>query len=175
MMRSVGWTLAMIVTVGPSQELSAQEPGSESPCAAAEEQAMAFWIGDWEVRNAETTRPTDPPDAHSSVSHVAGGCAVLERYENRFGYTGVSLNYYDDSSGTWRQLWVDNRDGVARLSGGPISNGDFRYTAGEQRGRAPSRVTWSSRDDGTLEQVIEESQDGVNWRAVVRLVYAPKS
>jgi hypothetical protein len=113
-----------------------------------------FWVGTWEVRDAEGTLV-----GHNTISKVDGGCTLLERWSGAGGSTGTSMSYFQPSGERWHQLWVGSngtlidiagglRDGMMRLEG------TIEYVA-QDRIEA-FRGTWSVLPDGRLRQHLEE-------------------
>lgn len=125
------------------------------PCAAEPFRQFDFWVGEWDVHRAG-----GGPTAHNSIASLHDGCVIRESYTNPGGYTGMSMNYYDAADGHWHQLWVDNQGLVLHLEGG--WNGESMVLSSEG-----DRITWTPHDDGTVQQVWEQTEDGgETWNVV---------
>ncbi len=79
-----------------------------------------FWIGEWEVYGTGT----DTYAGHSIVQKISGGCALLENWKSSVS-EGKSLNFIDDSTNTWRQVWV----GSYPMGKQVFTNGVYRDSA----------------------------------------------
>lgn len=104
----------------------------------------------------------------NTISLEQNGCVLREQYATPNGYTGQSLNLYDATRQVWHQTWVDNTGVLLTLEGGwqdsaMVLRGE---AAGPTGGRAPSRVTWTPRSDGSVRQHWEvQASDGA-WQTI---------
>lgn len=170
-MRRASPLVLLLALVAPGM-LSAQGQGGggQPNCSAAEHRQFDFWAGEWEV-TANGQR------AGGNVITVRqNGCLLHENWTGASGSTGESLNFYDRSTKTWNQVWVDTNGLVLRLSGGFA---DDRMTlSGETRGpngTARQRITWFRNADGTVRQLWESSQDGgTTWTTAFDGLYRRK-
>jgi len=150
--------------------LFAQAQGPRPDCSAAEHRQFDFWAGEWEV-TANGQR------AGSNVITVRqNGCLLHESWTGAGGSNGESLNFYDRTTKTWNQVWVDTNGLVLRLSGGFA---DDRMTmSGETRGpngATRQRITWFRNADGTVRQLWESSRDGgTTWTTAFDGLYRKK-
>jgi hypothetical protein len=151
--------------------LLAQTPSPS--CTDATHQSLDFWVGRWEVRNA-----AGQVAAASVVEKVADGCGILERYTGATGprgnrYIGSGLHVFDTATGTWRQLWSDNRPALTVMTGAIAgSNVVYEWDVVDAKGtHVPKRYTLSRIDDG-VRQLGERSDDGgKTWIAEFDLRY----
>lgn len=132
------------------------------PCAGSESTQFDFWVGSWEVRNANGDLV-----GHNEIERVAGGCALLERWRGANGGDGVSINAFDADRGQWTQRWVGS-GAILWLEGG-LENGAMVLAGTSprttRRGEVLDRITWTPLPDGRVRQVWEISPDGgENWR-----------
>jgi hypothetical protein len=88
-----------------------------------------FWIGEWNVYVTGTTAYA----GHSIVQKISGGCALLENWNSSMS-EGKSLNFIDDSTGKWKQVWV-----------GSYPNGKQDFVNGVYHDSA-MRFTFTTRD-----------------------------
>ena len=135
-------------------------------CTAAEHRQFDFWIGRWDVFLPDGSRAGE-----NRIEAVAQGCALLESWQGRSGFSGSSLNSYDPGTRRWHQHWVDSQAGRLVLAGG--WDGRSMVLSGESADPKRSgvqlldRIAWTPRQDGTVRQLWERSEDGGrNWAVV---------
>ena len=148
-----------------------------TPCTNDEYRHFDFWLGEWDVTGAGASSPT----AKSKISTKHGGCMVLEEYEVLGGgYTGMSINFYDNAREVWHQTWMATNGAPVYLEGGLNEDGamvltDADHAISEATGTI-NRVTWSSNGDGSVRQFWEVSSDGgETWATGFDGHYAPKA
>ncbi len=152
--------LVALVAGGTAMAQTASKPPA---CQAAEPRQFDFWIGRWEVFSPDGKKAGD-----NLIEAINGGCALIERWQGRGGFSGTSLNSWDAGAKLWRQHWVDNQGGLLRLAG--------RFEGGsmalESSGRHPDkpgatqrqRIRWTPLPDGAVRQLWEQSDDeGATW------------
>jgi hypothetical protein len=154
--------IAAALLVAPA--LAQQPPAPASPpCATAAYRQFDFWVGDWEVHNAAGKRAGE-----NRITHIHGGCALLEEWRGTGNVSGTSLNLYDQERGVWHQTWVDSGGNLLTLEGG------FADGAMTLRGRTVQRepaakttqhrIGWTPQPDGRVRQLWEMSTDeGKTW------------
>lgn len=152
---------ALALLAGP---LSAQQSGG---CDEPIHAAFDFWVGEWEVHGVDGRFA-----GHNTIRKIAGGCGLTEDWRGVGGSVGESLNLYDPVTGMWHQRWVDASGLVLNLAGGPTNDGAMRM-----EGRGPDttrlhRVTWTPRDDGSVRQLWQRSEDeGGSWSVIFDGIY----
>ena len=145
-----------------------------TPCAAPEYRHFDFWLGEWDVTAAGNAQPT----ASSKISSQQAGCVILEEY-TAGGFTGMSINFYDNVTKRWHQSWMSNAGSAVYLEGGLNDKGEMAMsdegmTSHEVTGNI-GRTTWTPNDDGTVRQHWESSTDGgATWTTVFDGVYTRK-
>lgn len=88
--------------------------GSQQPCADEAHRQFDFWVGTWEVTNAQGNVA-----GTNRITTILGGCVLLEEWQSNGGpYSGKSLNIYDAANDKWHQTWVDNGGLLLELDGG---------------------------------------------------------
>lgn len=151
----------------PAMQASGAPPGESDPverCRDPEHRQFDFWVGQWEVRDAEGTRV-----GHNDIERIAGGCGLLESWRSVDGGRGMSINAYDPDRERWTQRWV-GAGATLWLEGGledgrmVLSSIGLRRTP---RGEVLDRIIWSPLPDGRVRQVWEVSQDeGDSWQTI---------
>ncbi|MEW6705823.1 MAG: hypothetical protein AB1430_13340 [Pseudomonadota bacterium] len=128
-------------------------------CAAAEHRQFDFWIGTWEV-----TTPDGKVAGENRIEAIANGCALLENWQGRSGFSGKSVNIFDRLDRRWHQEWVDSSGLRLTLAG--------RWAEGRMlmEGTLPNvdkpgqtvqhRISWTPAADGSVRQLWETSADG---------------
>lgn len=120
-----------------------------------------FWIGEWDVFD-----PTGQQVGSNSITKEERGYLIRERWTDRSGGSGQSLNFVDPTDGLWKQIWVDDRGGVTRYAG-RFTDGALRFEgehlgAGNQRRQA--RCTFTPQADGSVRQFIEQRDANGAWQ-----------
>lgn len=139
--------------------LEAQQPSPPS-CDTTEHAQFDFWAGNWNVQ-----QPDGTPAGTNRIEKILNGCVLMENWTGNGGSIGKSFNMYDRRDGKWKQTWVDGQGGRLDLVG---EWADGKMTL---RGETPARdggtirheVTWTPRDDGTVQQHWRSSRDGKTW------------
>ena len=143
--------------------LGAEAGAANAPCADGPYRQFDFWIGHWDVRDAEGKTA-----GVNRITSEQDGCVIVERWSSAQGGTGQSLNYYDPAAKKWKQLWVGlglllHMEGEWR-EGRMVLEGPLQYLAD---GRVTTlRGTWTPLPGGGLRHQFEESEDGgKTWTA----------
>nr|WP_299342657.1 hypothetical protein [Allomuricauda sp.] len=123
-------------------------------CCSAVQKAFDFWIGDWVVTN----QGDGTLAGYSKIRGEEKGCVVKENWTSaKPGYTGTSLNFYNQATKEWEQLWVDNSGAFLKLRGNKeenkmvLSSKEFEREGKTYR----NRITWFDNEDGTVRQLWE--------------------
>lgn len=148
----------------------------ERACSDENYRALDFWLGDWDVYNAESGALV----GKSHVSMVNGGCSLLEVWTSSDEkFSGHSMNAYDAHLGHWKHFWVDT-EGSADIYLGRLGASGGEWISRSRQ--APNRSTphmhrWSliRRGDGTLKQHAEFSyDDGNSWSEDYSAILYPR-
>jgi len=140
----------------------AGQPPPNSPCGAAPFHQFDFWLGKWEVAQKDGSKA-----GTSKVERILNGCVVMESWKGADGSVGHSFNQYDRQDKLWRQNWVDGQGMRLDLEG--KLDGKRMVLRGERpnprgRGTVLSEITWTPKDDGSVEQHWRISADrGKTW------------
>lgn len=162
--------IAVFVAAGAA---SAEEPKAPPPPACTDEafRAFDFWLGDWQVANAQSGERV----GENLIAPIHDGCAIRENWSGSDGVKGESLTYYDPLDGKWRQRWVSSGyggyalelEGVAEEAGRMTLSGSVHYY-GPKKSR-DMRITWRATGDDRLTQTFEirdpESGEWKSWFA----------
>jgi len=159
--RSCTWWVAagLLLALAPASAAAQTSPR----CTDAEFRQMDFWIGSWEVTDAEGAMV-----GRSTVSPIMEMCALREEWDSG-QVKGMSINMYDKPTRSWHQMWVDNMGVVLRLEGarsgeGMVLHGSRVGSDGKER---QLRVTLTPQADGSLRQLQERSEDGgMSWSVI---------
>jgi hypothetical protein len=123
-------------------------------CCTENHRAFDFWIGTWQVTN-----PDGSPAGTNTIVKSEGDCVIRENWISaKAGYTGTSTNFYNQITGQWEQLWIDNTGVHLKLKGNRkvnqliLSTEEFKNNKGILK---KNRFTWTLNDDGTVRQLWE--------------------
>jgi hypothetical protein len=117
-----------------------------------------FWVGEWEVHG-----PAGVIAGTNSIQKEERGCVLLERWVNSAGGTGQSINYVDQITGEWVQIWNAEGGSQINIRGGLTDEGMLlvgtMHTVGTDT-TIPFRGLWTLLPDGRVRQFFEQSADG---------------
>ncbi|MEM7083602.1 MAG: hypothetical protein AAF465_12800 [Pseudomonadota bacterium] len=152
--------LAALVGTAGFDDVLDQLEANANPCRAGEFRHFDFWLGTWDVADANGT-----PMGRNTISSKENGCLILEEWQSASGGTGMSMNYYDVVSSEWTQVWVS--PGLQlRITGGLIEGSmvleGVAHTL-QQGLTRPFRGTWTKLEDGRVRQFFEQQDAAGNW------------
>jgi len=155
-----------------ASSLQAQQPAPQPACTRAEHKQFDFWVGEWNVFNAQGQQI-----GVNRISRISGGCALLEEWQAGNGGDGKSVNFFDAADNQWHQVWVGGDGTVLRIAG-TLEDGAMQLTGADRkttRGTLRDRITWTPKSDGAIEQRWETSTDGgAQWQTGFLGVYRRK-
>lgn len=131
---------------------------NNSPCSTIPYQDFDFWLGDWDVFDADRSLV-----GNNKIEKKDQGCWIMENWIGSKGSTGSSMNYYNPKDSTWNQLWLDN-NGTRLILKGRLVKGQMILEDTDhnpQQLETINRITWTPHDDGTVSQ-IWKSVDKIN-------------
>lgn len=145
------------------------------PCVSrAESHAFDFWVGEWDVTNAQ-----GQPAGKSSVQQILSQCVLFENWTDRQGGQGKSFNVYNTDYSMWQQFWTDQYGRVTEYRESERTpEGGLRFLAHQRLAKGPSliRMTFTPIDHNTVHQYGETSIDsGKTWTASFDLYYHRKN
>jgi tetratricopeptide (TPR) repeat protein len=143
------------------------------PCEFSDKhREFDFWIGEWDVFN-----PQGQKVGTNVVQKFINGCVIYENWTGAGGGFGKSLNYYDPAAGKWRQNWVGASGWIVSYEG-EVKDGVMHYL-GESilinGSKQLARGTYTPSPDGSVRQLLEQSQDGgATWFVTFDGTYVKK-
>ena len=133
-----------------------------------------FWIGDWDVY----VTGTNSYAGHSVIQQISGGCAILENWQSAIS-EGKSLNFIDDSTHKWKQVWVGSYpNGKQDFVNGEYKDSvmQFSFTTPDAQGHImQGRFSFFNQGPYQVRQLNETSSDeGKTWNVSYDFTYKRK-
>ena len=162
-------SLIYIVLLGLLFVAGAACAQSQAPQFPCEEDArfsqFDFWIGEWDVHVANDTYA-----GSNVITSPHRSCVLIENWTSASGNTGMSINYVDDQTGEWVQVWNDSNGSQINIRGGLTDEGMLLvgtiHTVGAET-TAPFRGLWTPMPDGRVRQFFEQydpvAETWVTW------------
>ncbi len=123
-------------------------------CCSEAQLAFDFWVGEWNVTNADGT-----PAGKNSIVKEENGCVLRENWTSaKSGFTGTSLNFYNALEKQWEQLWVDNTGNYLKLAGNRVDNRMVMTSVELTRSdgqKYRNRITWTLNKNESVSQLWE--------------------
>jgi hypothetical protein len=162
---AVGLASLWMAGEAPAQQVQ------QSPCAADAYRQFDFWVGTWEVKNAQ-----GDVVGTNRITSILGGCVLMEEWQSAGPYAGKSFNIYDAANDKWHQTWVDNGGLLLELDG-KLVDGSM-VLKGTRPGRDGTavvhRITWKPLEGGDIRQTWDSSEDeGQTWTTQFDGLYSP--
>lgn len=125
---------------------------------------LDFWVGEWDVVDPASGRTL----GENRVEQHLSGCMLLEHWTGADGGAGKSMNIFDRSRDSWRQLWISSTGNVLNYSDGEFRDGamHFQGTSVNAGGdTVHQRLVFEAVAPDTVRQVFTASTDGgATWR-----------
>ncbi|NNC94898.1 MAG: hypothetical protein HKN92_05000 [Chitinophagales bacterium] len=142
--------LLTLIVLSGSISLVAQE--QDCKCCTDQHKAFDFWIGKWDVYSEDGKLL-----GTNIVNSIQDHCVIEENWTSKAKtLTGTSFNFYDSTSGQWKQLWLDNHGYKLELSGN-FEDGSMKLRSETRKNKEGQMVydliTWTYNMDGTVTQV----------------------
>ena len=153
------------VVIFATTSVSAQQQ-QRPDCSAPEHHQFDFWIGSWDVLNAQGQKI-----GTNEVTSLLKGCTLKEHWEGGGGGTGESFSSYDRAVKQWHQTWVDDQGDVWKTDGNLV-DGKMVLTRVARSVRDTTKMvtyrwTWTKEDADHVTQRAEASTDGGNkWQTI---------
>jgi hypothetical protein len=143
---------------------------SAKSCPDPRSHQFDFWIGYWEVTNANGSIA-----GHNRIEPILNGCVLQETWAGISLSAGTSLNFFDTNRGKWRQFWVWREGTTLELEGGMVDGSMVLEGDSVEEGKpARNRITWTRRPNGNVRQLWEISMDnGKSWQSLFDGTYQP--
>jgi hypothetical protein len=130
-----------------------------------------FWIGEWDVY----VTGTNSYAGHSLIQRISGGCAILENWQSAIS-EGKSLNFIDDSTHKWKQVWVGSYpNGKQDFVNGEYKDSVMRFifTTTDAQGRIlQGKFSFFNEGPTRVRQLNETSSDnGKTWTVSYDFTY----
>jgi len=143
------------------------------PCMSLPEaHQFDFWLGDWDVY---LTTNLGIKTGFNRITRQAGGCIILESWESVGPHSGMSLNYFEPVTRTWKQKWAGSSQDITEFYEGHYENNamQFKYDFRNPNGStSPGRLTFTNLEAGKVRQHSEQSPDGgKTWQTVYDFTY----
>ncbi|HZO23010.1 MAG TPA: hypothetical protein VFB37_10960 [Steroidobacteraceae bacterium] len=145
------------IALAPLMSASAaplEQSTAPATCDSAQHRQMDFWIGDWQVFDAQTRQLV----GFDQVDKQYEGCVVRERLTfltdmyRRPGISvrlaGIAINRFDGES--WLQMWADNQWGAIVLRGRAIGGGKMEFVSIVPSRERDVKLVYEPQSDGTL-------------------------
>ena len=144
--------ITIIIIVFFALSLGAQN--SNCQCCTEAHTEFDFWLGEWEVTNADGSKA-----GYNRIEKNNNGCVLQENWTSATpGITGTSNNYYNSKTNQWEQIWIDNQGTTLHMKGTKIGNQMILRTDDEKNSENKifyHQITWTANDDGTVRQLWE--------------------
>jgi hypothetical protein len=139
-----------------------------APCDSEAHQAFDFWLGNWQVYKADGSLA-----GQNLISKDYRNCVLRERYSTPGGFTGESLNIYDQSRGVWHQSWVDNSGTLLLLEGNIVAGVMVLSGNGVTEAGKPQqhKISWTPNPDGSVRQHWQAKVADSDWVTVFDGLY----
>ena len=143
------------------------------------QRALDFWVGRWDCYTAGSKSL----NGHNQLEARLDGTAILEHWTpvaGSGGSQGESWNYYDPTSGRWKQSWIDANGNATEFVGRRQAGGILFETSGpDGAGGTRLRRMFVRPVEGPggerwVQQTGTQSTDaGASWKPEFDLVYVP--
>jgi hypothetical protein len=169
-----GFAVLSLALIGTNRAWSGGDTAAPAaPCAAPAYRQFDFWIGDWDV--VEAQHPTVAV-AHARAELILNGCVLHEIYEAKDGHKGESFSIYDLSRHVWHQSWVSNGGQLLTIEG-RLQGGEMLLTGIDHLpGGKPRHVrgSWRQEKGGVREIAARSTDGGVTWVPWFDLRFLPR-
>lgn len=165
-MPRLGSLLVAITLLAAASPLNADDKGCPDPRS----HHFDFWIGNWEVVNANGTVA-----GRNRIEAILDGCVLQEAWAGTSGSAGTSLNFFDTGRNTWRQFWVWREGTTLELEGGLVNGAMVMEGDSTEDGKTiRNRITWTDKPGDNIRQLWEISEDnGKTWKSIFDGTYHP--
>lgn len=165
-MRHLANSILALLLAAPAPPATA----TNSHCPDPRSSQFNFWIGNWEVANADGSIA-----GRNRIEPILDGCVLQEAWTGASKSAGTSLNFFDTGQNAWRQFWVWREGTTLELSGGIVAGAMVLEGDSAEDGKTTrNRITWTDPPDNTVRQLWEVSADGgKTWKTLFDGTYRP--
>ena len=152
----------------------------QMPCLSdPRSRAFDFWVGEWDAY----VKGTKQLAGRSRIDRISGGCAILENWTSNSGllagpYEGKSINFFEPSTGKWKQVWAGSGSDVSYFDNGEYRDAAMRFTyrRTDQQGQTiEGDFVFYHLGPNKVRQFQDQTTDGGKTRQVVYdLIYVRK-
>ncbi len=166
------WPMSRLLASMVLLVAAATTHSADNGCADPRSRQFDFWIGSWEVVNANGSIA-----GRNRIEAILDGCALQETWAGSSGSAGTSLNFFDTKRGKWRQFWVWREGTTLELEGGLVDGAMILEGDTVEDGKpTKNRITWTVRPASRVRQRWEISTDaGKSWETIFDGLYHPVS
>jgi len=145
----------------------------ECACCTPEYRQFDFWLGDWNVYDAEGKKVGE-----NHVLERESGCIIQENWTSE-NMTGSSYNYFNTEDKTWNQLWLDDH-GSNLILKGTLVDGNMvmksTVSTDKEGNKVYNQISWEPKPDGSVIQLWEVFlEDGTLQQELFKGIYRKKS
>jgi hypothetical protein len=170
--------LVLSVSAAAADTAVLEQTTAPSTCDTPQHHQLDFWVGDWQVFDAETKQLV----AFDHVEKHSEGCIVQEnltfvtdmyrRPGVKYRLAGIGVNRFDGEN--WLQMWADNQWGAIFLRGAPDADGHMVFVTAIPSRKRDVKLVYESRPDGTVRilQYVTPAGTG-KWVKYGDLIYRP--
>ena len=173
-MKSYGLSLAgavALAVLSAAVPATAQQPQGKK-CDTPEHRQFDFWVGDWEVFDANTGEPAGT----NRIELILDNCVIQEHWESA-NSRGESYNIYSATEKKWHQTWVDSNGSLLTIDGA-FEDGRMVLSGehlGRQGGMVLHEISYEIVEDGNVKQHWRASRDnGKEWQDLFVGIYKKK-
>jgi hypothetical protein len=159
----------------PAASTTPQDSTVSPQCSGVEYRQLDYWLGEWDVH--EFTAPQGPAVGRASVTSVAQGCAIHERYEQSDGLIGESLLSYDPVRKAWQQTWITNRGSFMAIAG-TLANGTLTLEGDvhlRDGNTVRQRIGWQQQGDAVREYASLSRDGGATWAPAFDVLFVKRA
>lgn len=170
--------LANPAPAAAAETLVLEESTTPATCSSPEYHQLDFWVGDWQVFDADTNRLV----AFDRIEKHAEGCIIQQnlsfitdmyrRPGVKYRFAGMSINRFDGER--WIQMWADNQWGAILMYGSLAADGSFVLTSVVPSRSRDIKDTWEKQPDGSVRNLHFVAPAGSGrWKKYGDLIYRP--
>jgi hypothetical protein len=167
----------LLIAVSAGAQQSNQTP-PPNPCTLPEQKQLEFWVGEWDLTWPGATAG-ETGHGTNSIKRIMDGCVVQENFSALAQpLRGISVSMFDNTTGKWKQTWVDNEGGYLDFTG-EFNDGQMvlsREAIGPKGAKFLQRMVYKNISANEFDWSWESSKDdGKTWQVQWPIHYKRKS